>query len=80
MIAFQMASSVIKTLPYVRLKIVCTDASTMGSLLPDDLLLSLNSQIPCRERQIRQVAALLDVSLHCLRLYPNADLIVAQLT
>lgn len=43
-----------------------TDASSMGSLLPDELLLSLNNQIPCRERQIRQVAALLDVSLRRL--------------
>ena len=57
-----------------------TDGSTMGSLLPDGLLLSLNNQIPCRERQIRQVAALLDVSLRRLRRCPNADLVVAQLT
>lgn len=53
--------------------------SSMVSLLPDELLLSLNNQIPCRERQIRQVAALLDVSLRRLRRCPNADLIVAQL-
>ena len=52
----------------------------MGSLLPDELLLSLNSKIPCRERQIRQVAALLDVSLRCLHLCYEADFIVAQLT
>ena len=51
----------------------------MGSFLPDELLLSLNNQIPCREPQIRQVAALLDVSLPRIRLCPNADLIVAQL-
>ena len=67
-----MASSVIN--------IASTDASSMGSLLPDKLLLSLDSRIPCRERQIRQVAALLDVSLRCLHLCQNADFIVAQLT
>ena len=54
--------------------------SSMGSFLPDELLLSLNNQIPCRESQIRQVAALLDVSLRRVRLCPKADLIVAQLS
>ena len=52
----------------------------MGSFLPDELLLSLNNQIPSREPQIRQVAALLDVSPRRVCLCPNADLIVAQLT
>ena len=54
--------------------------SSMGSFLPEELLLSLNNQIPCREAQIRQVAALLDVSLHRVRFGPEADLIVAQLS
>ena len=75
-----MASAVIKHQQYVPLNIVSAKASSMGSLLPDELVLSLNSQIPCRERQIRQVAALLDVSLRCLHLCYEADLIVAQLT
>ena len=52
--------------------------SSMGSFLPDELLLSLNNQIPCREPQIRQVGALLDVSLRRVRLCADADVIVAQ--
>ena len=62
------------------LNFVSVEVSSMGSLLPDELLLSLNSQISCRERQIRQVAALIAVSLRCLHLCQTADLIVAQLT
>ena len=59
---------------------VSKPGSSMGSFLPEELLLSLNNQIPCREAQIRQVAALLDVSLRRVRLCPKADLIVAQLS
>lgn len=33
----------------------------MSTLLPDELLLTLNEQVPCRELQIRQLATLLHV-------------------